>query len=183
MDSDTLKLAFPALVSLVTLLAGYYFGRRQEAVKARVAVALPKAEELGRLVQEYHQEDKALSRWFKETFHAYRTLDEAVDRFERGREFDSERKRVIELIEKRQLLVDRIRSSRVYLNQRDLDRMERYVESTEFTFLHDGMGGALFQTLFLEYFRSRESSASWDTRDREFAVIKKRLPKMYQAGD
>ncbi len=166
--------------SLGTAALGYWVGRAQEVDRQRLVRAFPVAEEIAVLAQGVHSARTTVITWFNENFSHISTRGEAVRLFEKhGSLYESERQRIVELLKLERELGSKLHVGRVYLNARDMDRLEQYVQLGAFHFTDDGMGGALYTDYWERFFDNLLEPETRARRDRLWLRIRRRFPKMH----
>lgn len=171
---------FKIIVLIITGFLGYFLGKQKKIDELQLKQAFPKAEEISSLIQEVYDEDMSLIVIWKSNFGHLSNFQQAINYFEESSLYQPERYRITALSEKRQKLLEKIRSSRVYLNTKTLDLIEDYLKINEFTFRQDGMGGSFSSDYWEEFFSNILDDHRIQKRKRLYQKIKKRLNKIFR---
>ncbi len=174
------KIILSILGIIISSTAGYIFGRRKKIDEIRLNIAFPKAEEISIIIQEIFDDEESLTKWWHNNFGHLKNIDEGIEYFEKHNNlYENEHQVVQNLLNKSGLLCKNVRSARIYLNEKDLDRIEEYLSIGHFTYSSDGLGGILFSTFLKEFFSNLLDEENSKKRIALFAEIKKRLNKMH----
>lgn len=164
----------------LSAVLGYFFGRRQEIDKLRLQAAFPRAERISTLIQEIHGIEAQLVRWWQSNLGHLETIDHGLAYFETSSLYEAKRQQILDLTQERGNLNSEIRTARVYLNQSDLDRIEKYLELGHFEYSHDGMGGIIFTNFWRAFWYTLLDDKKGEEREALFEKIKTRLNRMHE---
>lgn len=163
----------------VTGILSFFLGRRQEVEKLRLTHAFPLAEKAAVLFQDVRDRDVDLRDWYRGNFEPQLNLNGAMERFNTRADFESDRKRVHELLDRRHELHELLKVGRVYLNPWILDYIQEYLSVSSFRFMDDGLGGVLFHTMYWEFFKNLLDKQKDSKRAALFKEIRPGLNRLH----
>jgi len=179
---EILKTFGPYVLAILGTFVGYYLGRRSKFDDIRIGKGFELAEEVSRLFQDVAELETSLFEFYRINFaereDGYRqSVEDAVDSFLRLKPMYRVRHEEIEkLSKKRERLIRTLKRARLYLDNRTISMMNRYLKLGDFQYMTDG--GVMTNTYHLGFFRNLIDPRKHRTRKRLRKAITKRLRKL-----
>ena len=179
MNEKVLIAILGILGSILSAFIGYFLGKKKKIDELRLNQAFPRAEEISTLMQDIYHSDISFAEWWKKNFGHLENIQQGINYFEELDIYRDTGRDIISLHDKRNRLRQHTRIARIYLNQKVLDDIEKYLEIDSFSYSHDGMGGILFTSFWGEFFLNLLDEEKSKERKKLYRRIKNRFNKMH----
>jgi len=156
---------------------GYLFGKRKIINELRLNKAFPIAEEIAVLVQETYECEQSLISFYNSNFSHLPKIEAGVAYMEERPVLYRDIYATVEIYRKKlDNLCREIRRSRIYLNDKSLDKIEEYWSIGDIRYDTDCIGGSSY---LVEFFKNILDEDNLKIRKILFKKIKKSFTKLH----